>query len=220
MPSGRGIDSSTQSTKVEVRDAESGQLVGQGWAPHPVTSPPRSEQDPRDLVASARGRSDRGRSRVPGRDRRHVRRRAAARTRRARPRRRGDPAGEALERHRVRTRRRAGCSASSRTARRAGRRRAARFPSPRSRSRKLSWLHRQEPDAFARIARVLLPHDWLAWRLTGEIGTDRGDASGTGYWSAARGEYRLDLLELVDRELDWAAVLPPVLGPEAAHRHR
>ena len=108
--------------------------------------------------------------------------------------------GEALERHRVRARRAAGCSASSTAARRAGRRRAARCPSPRSRSRKLSWLHRREPDAFARIARVLLPHDWLAWRLTGELGTDRGDASGTGYWSAARpASTALDLLEIVDR---------------------
>src|SRR5262249_62184842 len=44
VPLVTGVDSSTQSTKVEVRDAESGQLVGQGRAPHPATSPPRSEQ--------------------------------------------------------------------------------------------------------------------------------------------------------------------------------
>ncbi len=81
---------------------------------------------------------------------------------------------------------------------------------------KLSWLHRKEPYAFARIARVLLPHDWLAWRLTGELATDRGDVSGTGYWSPATGEYRLDLLQIVDRDLDWAAALPPVLGPGEA----
>ena len=62
----------------------------------------------------------------------------------------------------------------------------------------------------------MLPHDWLAWQLTGELGTDRGDASGTGYWSAATGRYRLDLLEIVDRDVNWAAALPPVLAPEAA----
>jgi len=61
---------------------------------------------------------------------------------------------------------------------------------------KLSWLHRKEPDAFSRIARVMLPHDFLAWRVTGELGTDRGDASGTGYWSAATEDYRLDLLQI------------------------
>src|SRR4051794_15667184 len=41
-----GVDSSTQSTKVEVRDADTGALVGDGRAPHPPTSPPRSEQAP------------------------------------------------------------------------------------------------------------------------------------------------------------------------------
>src|SRR3954452_14577061 len=46
MPLVLGVDSSTQSTKVEVRDAESGELVARGRAPHPPTTPPRSEQDP------------------------------------------------------------------------------------------------------------------------------------------------------------------------------
>ncbi len=81
---------------------------------------------------------------------------------------------------------------------------------------KLSWLHRSEPDVFGRMERVMLPHDWLAWRISGEYGTDRGDASGTGYWSAAADDYRLDLLGIVDADLDWAALVPPVLPPERA----
>lgn len=81
---------------------------------------------------------------------------------------------------------------------------------------KLSWLHRTEPEVFARIERVMLPHDWLVWQLTGEYQTDRGDASGTGYWSAATGEYRFDLLEIVDRDRDWHAALPPVVDATAA----
>ena len=52
---------------------------------------------------------------------------------------------------------------------------------------KLSWLHRSEPEAWQRLAHVVLPHDWLTFRLTGRLVTDRGDASGTGYWSAATG---------------------------------
>jgi xylulokinase len=60
---------------------------------------------------------------------------------------------------------------------------------------------------------VLLPHDYLTLRLTGQAVTDRGDASGTGYWSPADGEWRTDLLTIVDRELDWGAALPRVLGP-------
>src|SRR4051794_31637502 len=46
MPLVLGADSSTQATKVEVRDADTGELVGTGRASHPATTPPRSEQDP------------------------------------------------------------------------------------------------------------------------------------------------------------------------------
>lgn len=78
---------------------------------------------------------------------------------------------------------------------------------------KLRWLADHEPDHAQRTAAVALPHDWLTWRLagTGDIGsltTDRGDASGTGYFSPATGEYRRDLLT---RALGHDAVLPTVL---------
>jgi xylulokinase len=46
VPLVAGIDSSTQATKIEVRDADTGELVATGRAPHPRTTPPRSEQDP------------------------------------------------------------------------------------------------------------------------------------------------------------------------------
>ncbi|MEQ1700818.1 MAG: FGGY-family carbohydrate kinase [Ilumatobacteraceae bacterium] len=78
---------------------------------------------------------------------------------------------------------------------------------------KLSWLHRSEPEAWARLAHVLLPHDWLTYRLTGAFVTDRGDASGTGYWSPITGEYRWDLLAIVDKDRDWSGVVPRVAGP-------
>ncbi|MCO6005217.1 xylulokinase [Actinoallomurus purpureus] len=81
---------------------------------------------------------------------------------------------------------------------------------------KLRWLARHEPDAAARTASVCLPHDYLTWRLTGEFVTDRGDASGTGYWSPATGEYRTDLLEMAFGRVP---ALPRVLAPaEAAGR--
>ena len=78
---------------------------------------------------------------------------------------------------------------------------------------KLSWLHRTHPDAWARMAHVVLPHDYVTSRLTGALTTDRGDASGTGYWSPHAGEYRWDLLEIVDADRDWSATVPRVLGP-------
>src|SRR5262249_27836252 len=78
---------------------------------------------------------------------------------------------------------------------------------------KLSWLHRSEPDAWARLSHVCLPHDWLTYKLTGEFVTDRGDASGTGYFSAAENAYRTDLLAIGDNDVDWAPRLPRVCGP-------
>jgi xylulokinase len=55
---------------------------------------------------------------------------------------------------------------------------------------------------------VCLPHDWLTRRLGAEFATDRSDASGTGYWSPATGEYRPDLLR---RALGHDVAVPRVL---------
>jgi xylulokinase len=80
---------------------------------------------------------------------------------------------------------------------------------------KLRWLAQHEPENAARTAAVCLPHDYLTWRMAGAPGlaglvTDRGDASGTGYWSPAENAYRPELLE---RALGHAAIVPRVLGP-------
>ena len=78
---------------------------------------------------------------------------------------------------------------------------------------KLSWLHRSEPEAWKRLAHVLLPHDWLTMKLTGDLTTDRGDASGTGYFDPSANRYVDSVLTTVDAERDWSTVLPRVLGP-------
>jgi xylulokinase len=78
---------------------------------------------------------------------------------------------------------------------------------------KLRWLAEHEPDSAARTARVLLPHDWLTWRLAGRDGepaTDRGDASGTGYFSPATGRWRP---ELAQAALGKPAGLPRLAAP-------
>ncbi|MBT2568273.1 xylulokinase [Arthrobacter sp. ISL-85] len=92
---------------------------------------------------------------------------------------------------------------------------------------KLHWLARNEPDNAARVAAVCLPHDWLTWRLAGfgpgsgsqgleALATDRSDASGTGYYSTAEGKY---LPEVLSASLGHVPALPRVLGPlEAAGR--
>ncbi|MGW1224620.1 FGGY family carbohydrate kinase [Streptomyces sp. NPDC001478] len=81
---------------------------------------------------------------------------------------------------------------------------------------KLRWLARTEPELAQRVAAVLQPHDWLVWQLLGRPArrtTDRGAASGTGYWSAREAAYRPDLVELA---LGRQAALPEVLGPAEA----
>src|SRR5215203_4406509 len=61
---------------------------------------------------------------------------------------------------------------------------------------KLAHLARIDPNAMERTASICLPHDWLTYRLTGNLATDRGDASGSGWWSPATGEVRRDLLAI------------------------
>jgi xylulokinase len=78
---------------------------------------------------------------------------------------------------------------------------------------KLRWLRDHEPAHASAVARVLLPHDYLTWHLAGrrdEPATDRGDASGTGYFSPRDDEWRPDLAELA---LGRSAALPRVAAP-------
>lgn len=79
---------------------------------------------------------------------------------------------------------------------------------------KLAHLAHSAPDDLARTAAVGLPHDWLNFRLTGQLTTDRGDASGTGWWSPSDGSYRRDLLALaVGEDHAERLDLPTVRGP-------
>jgi xylulokinase len=92
---------------------------------------------------------------------------------------------------------------------------------------KLRWLRDAEPENAARVGAVALPHDWLTWRLLGygpedvapsgptleALATDRSDASGTGYFSPSTGRYDRAILEAA---LGHDAVLPRVLAPSEA----
>ena len=204
-----GVDSSTQSTKVEVRDLDTGAVVGRGSAPHPGTTPPRSEQDPEAWWAAferawaAAGTADVEAISVAGQqhgmvvldaDRQVVRPAKLWNDTETAP-----DAGWLIKQF-------AGGAADWAAA-------VGSVPVAAFTVTKLSWLHRTEPDNWARLAHVVLPHDWMTLRLTDELVTDRGDASGTGYWSAASGEYRFDVLSIIDKDRDWSTVLPRVAAP-------
>jgi xylulokinase len=75
-----------------------------------------------------------------------------------------------------------------------------------------AWLRRTDPAAADAVAAIRLPHDEITYRLTGRSVTDRGDASGTGWWSSADEAYSKAVLGLDRVRLD-PEQLPEVLGP-------
>ena len=78
---------------------------------------------------------------------------------------------------------------------------------------KLAWVAEHEPELLERTAKVLLPHDYLTYRLSGAHVTDRGDASGSG-WFDAVGERTVDqALRAATGTNDWGDRIPKVLGP-------
>lgn len=213
MPLVAGVDSSTQSTKAEIRDADTGALLGSGTAPHPRVTPPVAEQDPAawwDAFEAAIGAALDD-AEVAGVD-------AIAVAGQQHGMVCLDAAGEVIRPAKL------WCDTTSRDdaawllSRHAGgaagwAQACGTVPVAALTITKLSWLHRSEPGNWGRLGSVALPHDWLTSRLTHRLTTDRGDASGTGYWSPAEDRYRFDLLAIVDASLDWPSMVPEVLGP-------
>lgn len=81
---------------------------------------------------------------------------------------------------------------------------------------KLLWTKEQHPDVFARIARVLLPHDYLNYWLTGRACSEYGDASGTGYFNVRSRQWDLQLLRDIDPSGRLQAALPALIDAHEA----
>jgi xylulokinase len=210
-----GVDSSTQSCKVVVRDADTGALVASGRASHPDGT----EVDPQHwwtalqaALAEAGGLDGVAAVSIAGQQHGMVVLDADGRV--IRP---------ALLWNDTRS---AGAAADlvAEVGAEAYAVRTGVVPVASFTATKLRWLRDAEPDHAARVAAVCLPHDWLTWRLRGygpagesergpelsELVTDRSDAAGTAYWSPVTGDYDRDLLE---RALGHDAILPRVLRP-------
>jgi xylulokinase len=215
MPLVAGIDSSTQSTKVELRDVATGEVMGTGKSPHPSTTPPLSEQDPSawwSALVDAMGQALSSIDRVAGN--RDVVAMAVAGQQH------GlvvlDDAGVVLRSAKLWNDTQSAPDASELVEKlpaAAWVENCGSVPVAAFTISKLAWLKRIEPETFNKVAHVLLPHDWLNFTLTGNFVADRGDASGTGYWSPKGDAYRLDLLALVDETKEWLPLLPQVRGP-------
>ncbi|SDX91789.1 xylulokinase [Micromonospora pattaloongensis] len=208
-----GVDSSTQSCKVVIRDAETGELVREGRASHPdgtEVHPDAWWTALGDAIAQAGGVDDVAAVSVAGQQHGMVCL---------------DEAGEVVRPALLWNDTRSAPDAvelidefgGGEAGRRAWVEATGSVPVASFTVTKLRWLARHEPEAAARTAAVCLPHDWLTWKLAGATGlealrTDRSDASGTGYWSTATGDYRRDLLvHAFGRE----PLLPAVLAPTA-----
>jgi xylulokinase len=219
MPLVAGIDSSTQSCKVVIRDSATGTLVRQGRASHPEGTeihPDHWWTALQEAIAAAGGLDDVDAVSVGGQQHGMVcldesgnvvrpallwndTRSAQDAEELIRNAGQGDPAAGASY-----------WAGSTGT-----------VPVASLTATKLRWLARNEPESAQRTAAVCLPHDWLSWRLAGHgpgtgpaslelLRTDRSDASGTGYFSATTGEYLPDVLEST---LGHLPVLPGVVGP-------
>lgn len=212
-----GVDSSTQSCTVELRDAHSGALLGTGRAPHPRTTPPVSEQDAEswwDALRSAFGMALRE-SGVAGAE--VVAISVAAQCHGLvmldelghplRPVKLWNDTTSAPESDRLIAE--LGVSGWTRA--------VGSVPLAAFTITKLAWVAAHEPALLQRLSRVMVPHDYLTWRLSGRHVTDRSDASGTGFYASHESRWRTDLLErFVSSDVDWASTLPTVLGPDEA----
>lgn len=192
-----GVDSSTQSTKVLLCRAEDGAVVGQGSAPHPAGT----ECDPRAwwtaLLRAGDGLLDRAAAiAVAGQQHGMVVL---------------DDQGTVIRPALLWNDLRSAPVAAELGGPRWWAERTGSVPGASFTVTKLRWLARHEPANAARVARVMLPHDWLTWRL-GAAGpvTDRGDASGTGYFATAAGGWLHDVLETA---LGHDAALPRLAAP-------
>ncbi|MEO9095464.1 MAG: xylulokinase [Microbacteriaceae bacterium] len=229
MPLVAGVDSSTQSCKVVIRDLDSGTVVRTGRAPHPDGT----EVDPeawwaalRTAVADAGGLTDVAAISIAGQQHGMVVL---------------DAFGEVIRPALLWNDTRSAQAASDLIAEVGAEsfaQRTGTVPVASFTITKLRWLRDHEPDNAARVAAVALPHDWLTWRLRGfgpagesvlgpdlpALCTDRSDASGTSYWNPATGDYDLDLfaralrpaLPLGNSGTAALPVLPTVLDPGAS----
>ncbi|WP_199440886.1 xylulokinase [Umezawaea beigongshangensis] len=200
-----GIDSSTQSTKALLVDADTGELVAEGRAPHPdgtEVHPDAWWAACQEAIAGATASAPGPVAAISVAGQQHGMVTLDAD---------GEVVREALLWNDVRSAPQAR-DLVSRDGAQTWAQRTGVVPVASFTVTKLAWLAQREPANADRVRSVLLPHDWLTWKLSdgADPTTDRGDASGTGYFSAPTGEWLPEVLESAfGRTLE----LPRVLGP-------
>jgi len=204
-----GVDSSTQSVKIVIRAAETGELVREGRAPHPdgTEVDPIYWKNALDVaIAQAGGLDDVAAISIGGQQHGMVAL---------------DESGEVIRPALLWNDTRSASQAESLNSEMGGNQAiadavgsvlVASFTAS-----KVRWMAESEKENADRVHSIALPHDWLSWQLQGgkdfsKLFTDRSDASGTGYFDPKRSTYRRDILAkalLSDREV----YLPTIIAP-------
>jgi xylulokinase len=203
-----GVDCSTQATKVLIVDPDDGRVVAGGRAPHEVTgSGGARETDPgvwwdalRAALAETGRAGEVGAISVAGQQHGLVVTGAH-----------GEPLRRAVLWNDTRSAPDA-AQLRDRLGAEAWADRVGVVPVPSFTVTRWAWLRRTEPEVAAATRAIRLPHDWLTERLSGRGVSDRGDASGTGWWSTRDENYSDEVLELPSVSLE-RSLLPDVLGP-------
>ena len=188
-----GIDSSTQSVKIVIKDAASGELIREGKAAHPdgtEVNPSAWWSALNQAIEKAGGLSDVSAISVAAQQHGFI---ALDE--------KGEVIRDALLWNDLRSAKAAKdlnkeFGGDTETAKAVGSILVASFTVAKAR-----WMAENEPENAKRLAAIALPHDWISWQLQGGVNfdklfTDRSDASGTGYFSPSSNTYRKDLLAI------------------------
>jgi len=208
-----GIDSSTQSCKVEIREIDTGRLVASGAEAHPPTFPPKSEQDPNmwwECLVKAFHKAVNS-SKL---DKKLIV--AIAVTAQChgmvvldknmnviRPAKLWNDTESSLQSDSLLNK-----FGEDYWINLTGSKLGPSFTIT-----KLVWLLENEIVNFKKINKLILPHDFLTWKLSSKFVTDRAGASCTGYYSIREQAWSLQALDSFDSNLNWLSILPKVMAP-------
>jgi len=205
-----GIDSSTQSCTVVVRRLDDGAVVAEASAPHPPTFPPCSEQDPGawwDALCTALSKLSQFIPRIAavsvggqGHGLVLLDRADAP----LRPAKLWNDTESALDAAEL-LRKLSGTEWAKRT---------GSIPGPALTISKLAWTERTHPGMIKAAARVCLPFDYLIYRLSGRLVTERGGSSGTGYFNPFKNAWDTDLANFAAPDVDWSSKLPEIIASD------
>ena len=78
---------------------------------------------------------------------------------------------------------------------------------------KVAWVRRHEPETYAKLRHVLLPHDYLNYWLTGELVMEAGEASGTGFFNVVERTWSERMIGLIDPDGILRKAIPRLASP-------